>query len=303
MSRDDCVRILAEAAKMGARDVAFSGGEPLLWPHVFDVVEAAVEHGLKVTLYTSGCADDFQKKAKRLYNLGTSRFIFSMFGATAASHERVTRKAGSFENTQSAMRYALSVGLTTELHFVPMTDNYSELTNVAQLARELGASRVSVLRLVPQGRAALVRDRALNRVQNLELRRQIQVLRVTHGHEFVRTGSPYNFLMLNDSPACFAAIDRLIIGPDLRLYPCDAFKRIGAVEIVKTEEWSCLADTSLPDCWSISIPGSRSHLSHDRLRRTLCLLQAPGEMHIRLLGTKKTHEHEKDWTIGIQMFG
>jgi len=265
MSRDDCVRILAEAAKMGARDVAFSGGEPLLWPHVFDVVEAAAEHGLKVTLYTSGCADDFQKKAKRLRELGTSRFIFSMFGATATSHERVTRKAGSFEHTQSAMRYALSVGLTTELHFVPMAGNYSELADVAQLARELGASRVSVLRLVPQGRAALVRDRTLSRVQNLELRRAIQALRAKHGHDFVRTGSPYNFLMLNDSPACFAAIDRLIIGPDLRLYPCDAFKRIGAVELVETEEWSCLACASLPDCWSKSpyLEAVRTYLTTD----------------------------------------
>lgn len=265
MSRDDCLRILAESAEMGTRDVAFSGGEPLLWPHIFDAVEAAVQHGLKVTLYTSGCAHDFQKTAERLYTLGTFRFIFSVFGATAPSHERVTRKAGSFENTQSAMRHALSLGLTTELHFVPMTGNYSELTDIAQLARKLGASRVSVLRLVPQGRAALVRDRALNRVQNLELRRQIQALRTKHGRDFVRTGSPYNFLMLNDSPACFAAIDRLIIGPDLRLYPCDAFKRIGAEELVKTEEWSCLTGRSLPDCWRRSpyLEAVRTYLTTD----------------------------------------
>jgi len=265
MSRDDCLRILAESAKMVTRDVAFSGGEPLLWPHIFDVVEAASRHGLKVILYTSGCADDFQNKTRRLHALGASRFIFSVFGSVAAGHERVTRKAGSFENTQAAMRHALSVGLMTELHFVPMSGNYNELTDVAQLAQMLGASRVSVLRLVPQGRAALVRDRALNRVQNLELRRQIEALRAKHGHDFVRTGSPYNFLMLNDSPACFAAIDRLIIGPDLRIYPCDAFKRIGAGELVTTEEWSCLVGRSLPDCWSKSsyLEAVRTYLTTD----------------------------------------
>ncbi len=265
MSRDDCLRILAESAKMGVEDVAFSGGEPLLWPHVFDTAEAAAQHGLKVTIYTSGCVDDFQAKSKRLHGLGASRFIFSVFGATAPSHERVTRKAGSFENTQSAMQHTLSLGLTTELHFVPMTGNYRELTDVAELARKLGASRVSVLRLVPQGRAALVRGRALNRVQNLELRRQIQALRIKHGHDFVRTGSPYNFLMLNHSPACFAAIDRLIIGPDLRLYPCDAFKQIGAEELVKTESFSCLADRSLADCWHKSpyLEAVRTYLTTD----------------------------------------
>ncbi len=111
----------------------------------------------------------------------------------------------------------------------------------------------------------MVRDRALNRIQNLELRRQIQTLRAEHGHDFVRTGSPYNFLMLNDSPACFAAIDRVIIGPDLRLYPCDAFKMIGAVELVQTADWSCLAGASLTECWSKSpyLEAVRTYLTTD----------------------------------------
>ncbi len=249
MSRDDCIRILADAATMGVQDVAFSGGEPLLWPHICNVVEEATKHGLKVTIYTSGYADDFKRKATRLHTLGASKFIFSVFGATVADHERITRKAGSFERTKTSMREAFAVDLTTELHFVPMSSNYRELVDIALLARELGASRISILRLVPQGRATLIRDRVLNRVQNFELRRQIQNLQKEYGHTFVRTGSPYNFLMLNDKPACWAAIDRLIIGPDQRLYPCDAFKRIGAAELVGTEAWSSLAELSLPDCW------------------------------------------------------
>jgi radical SAM protein with 4Fe4S-binding SPASM domain len=122
-----------------------------------------------------------------------------------------------------------------------------------------------VLRLVPQGRAALIRGRALNRVQNLELRRQIQTLRREYGADFVRTGSPYNFLMLNEKPGCWAAIDRVIIGPDLRLYPCDAFKRIDAAELVGTEDWSSLTRSSLPECWKRSpyLEAVRTYLTTD----------------------------------------
>jgi len=265
MTRDDCLRVLADAAKMGTQDVAFSGGEPLLWPHICDAVETAAKHHLKVTVYTSGNAEGFKQAASRLHTLGATRMIFSVFGGTATTHERITRKAGSFERTKAAMGDALSLGLATELHFVPMVANYRELNEVAHLARQLGASRVSVLRLVAQGRAALLRDRVLNRVQNLELRRQVQTLRKEHGVDFIRTGSPYNFLMLNDTPACWAAIDRLIIGPDLRLYPCDAFKRIGASELVKTEDWSCLAGTSLLECWQNSpyLEAVRTYLTTD----------------------------------------
>lgn len=265
MGCEDCVRILAEAAGMGADEIAFSGGEPLLWPSIFDAVKSAASHRLKVTIYTSGNVANVRDAMTRLRALGASRTIFSLFGATATTHERVTRKAGSFERTTGAMRDALATGLTTELHFVPMSGNYRELGDVTNLARGFGASRVSVLRLVPQGRGALVRNLALTRVQNMQLRQDIATLRRKCGDDYIRTGSPYNFLMLSNDPACRAAVDRLIIGPDLRLYPCDAFKRIEASELVGTDSWSCLAGVSLPDCWRKSpyLDAIRTYLTTD----------------------------------------
>ena len=260
---EDCLRIISEAAKMGAKDVAFSGGEPLLWPHIFEAVNAAAKNQLKITIYTSGNAENFKDKAAHLHKLGASRFVFSIFGGTVTSHEQITRKAGSFERTKSAARDARDSGLIIEFHFVPMSNNYRELNDVAKLARQLGTSCISVLRLVSQGRASLLRGRILNRVQNLELRNQIQELRKSG--LVIRTGSPYNFLMLNDKPGCWAAIDRLIIGPDLRLYPCDAFKRIDAMELVGTANLSSLSHSSLSDCWEKSpyLEAVRDYLTTD----------------------------------------
>jgi len=265
MTRDDCLRILSEAAKMGTHDVTFSGGEPFLWPHIFEAVEAAFKYHMKVAIYTSGNVEEFKQKVTRLKSLGAVRMIFSVFGENALTHERITRRAGSFERTKVAMGEAISIELATELHFVPLADNYRELFGVAQIARQLGISRISILRLVPQGRAALIGKRILSRVQNLELRRLIQEIREKYGNEFLRTGSPYNFLMLNENPACCAAIDRMIIGPDLLLYPCDAFKKIGAAELVGTEAWSCLTRVSLIDCWQKSpyLKAVRDYLTTD----------------------------------------
>jgi len=189
MSRADCLRILDEAGEMGAREVAFSGGEPLGWVRIFDAVDAAAKNNLRTTVYTSGNTEDFTTKAERLRSLGVSRLIFSLFGGTVATHERVTRTAGSFDRTQTAMRDAHRLGLTTELHFVPMSTNYRELGDVVSFGLEVGACAVSVLRLVPQGRAALLSGRALTKTQNLELRRQIRDLRKS-GLK-IRTGSPF----------------------------------------------------------------------------------------------------------------
>ena len=76
------------------------------------------------------------------------------------------------------------------------------------------------------------------RPQNRQLKHTIENLR-RNGIE-IRTGSPYNFLLLNPEPKCTAGIDRLIVGPNLRVYPCDAFKQIEVEEIVGADDYSCL---------------------------------------------------------------
>jgi radical SAM protein with 4Fe4S-binding SPASM domain len=263
MSRDDCLRLLEQAAELGARSVTFSGGEPLGWPPLPDAVAVAVRRNLETTIYTSGNTPDFLSKAGEMHRLGVKRLVFSVFGGNPATHERVTRVAGSFEVTRRAMYAANHIGLATELHFVPMSTNYRELRDVASLAVRCGASVVSLLRLVPQGRAALLPGRVLNRLQNLELRDIIKELRGSR--LAIRTGSPYNFLMLKDKPECCAAIDRLIIGPDLSIFPCDAFKRISSATLVGTDHQSNLHSCSLAECWSASpyLNAVRTYLTTD----------------------------------------
>jgi radical SAM protein with 4Fe4S-binding SPASM domain len=44
----------------------------------------------------------------------------------------------------------------------------------------------------------------------------------------------------------------LVVTPDLRIYPCDAFKNIKAEDIVNDVEYSNLNDYSIIDCWTKS---------------------------------------------------
>lgn len=251
ISKKDCLRILKEAISMGVKQVAFSGGEPLLWTGLEEAINIASNGGLKISIYTSGNVDNISSKLESINQLGVKKCVFSIFGKSANLHERITRVSGSFDRTIKAIKIAIQTGLTTELHFVPMSNNYCELEDIAILGNKLGISCISVLRFVPQGRGQLLRKRVLNRFQNLSLKRIIERLR-KKGFE-IRTGSPYNFLMLNDQPECSSGIDRLIIGPDLRIYPCDAFKQIKAEEVVGTLDKSSLHETSLLACWEDSL--------------------------------------------------
>ena len=246
----DCLRVISQAADAGVKEVAISGGEPLIWPHVIEAAELAAQKGLQVTVYTSGNVPNVRKLLGSLKGVGATKAVFSVFGADESTHERITRIKGSFNLTLAGLTAARDVGLTVEIHFVPMADNFGQLEAIAELAKKNGCCRVSVLRFVPQGRGYLMRKYALSAVQNCQLKHTIENLR-RNGIE-IRTGSPYNFLLLNPVPKCTAGIDRLIVGPNLRVYPCDAFKQIEVEEIVGADDYSCLATKDLNGCWTRS---------------------------------------------------
>ena len=250
ISKPDCLRIIAEAHQLGATHIVLSGGEPLLWSPLEDVVSAAVANAMEVVLYSSGNAPRAEEILRRLARTGLASCIFSIFASTDEKHENITRVRGSFQSTRRAIDAAREIGLPVELHFVPMANNYTELKAIALLAREWKVARISVLRFVPHGRGALLRHRVLNRLQNINLRNSILSLR-QQGFE-IRTGSPYNFLLLNERPQCLAGRDRLVVGPDLRIYPCDAFKQVRAEDIVGSLELSSLNGYSLTECWTSS---------------------------------------------------
>ena len=240
--------VLGEVLAMGVSRIAFSGGEPLLWPGLCDAVRMCSDAGVAPSVYTSGSVDDAAAAMTRLKDSGTGSVVFSLFGARQDAHEDVTRRRGSFEKTMDAIDAAQHVGLAVEVHFVPMRMNYAQLPDVIELASRRRLKRVSVLRFVPQGRGAVGPSMALTHAENLELKRIIK----RAPERIVRAGSPYNFLLVNESPACCAAIDRLIIGPEFHIYPCDAFKQIESHELVGTDDLSRVDRWSLRECWENS---------------------------------------------------
>jgi radical SAM protein with 4Fe4S-binding SPASM domain len=246
MSWIDCEKIIVDAAEMGVTTISFSGGEPLLWHPLVDAVRLASFHGMSINLYSSGTICDAEL-FERLKTAGVQRIMFSLFGVDADHHENITGIAGSYELTLESVAICNRIGLKTEFHFVPLSDNYFVLNDLAKLAKINNVDRVSILRLVPQGRAKDIGHKQLNREQNIWLRETICSLR-NDGHN-IRIGSPYNFLMLKDKPQCNSGIDRLTIGPDLRIFPCDAFKQISPADIGVSDSYSNLSEHSLADCW------------------------------------------------------
>jgi radical SAM protein with 4Fe4S-binding SPASM domain len=221
----------------------------LLWTELPVAIQKCKSDDISAVVYTSGACENAKQQIRDLHSSGVDRIIFSIYSTNDKIHDAITCRPGSLSKSCSALEAAIDLGVDTEIHCVPMMPNYRELQNVVSYAKRTGVKKVSVLRLVPQGRSKTHSYLHLKNEQISELRSILVRLK----NDFdVRTGSPFNVLWLNPEPKCMAAIDRLTISPNLDVHPCDAFKQIGALKLVGTNDRSNLSATSLADCWENS---------------------------------------------------
>ena len=250
MSLEKCIEIINGAISLGVKEISFSGGEPLTWKGITEVITHLKNTGLTTSIYSTGNCDNLSKLLKTLKSAGLDKLVFSLYSDIESEHARITRKSNSFSNTMKAIKLANSYNIFTEIHFVALASNYKKLIDIVKLAQVNDVKRVSVLRFVPQGRGLLIGNNILNKKQNLELKKIITDIRKT---EFdIRTGSPFNVLYLNNNPKCMAAQDRLIVAPNLNIYPCDAFKQIPYENFFSDDEYSNLNKHTIDECWEKS---------------------------------------------------
>lgn len=228
LSLDQVISIINDSKKLGTNEVILSGGEPLIWSHLSQVLSFCKEIRMPVSVYTTGVPLlEHVSQLNELISVGLQKTVVSLYGSSQRTHEYITRVHGSFDLTICAIKEMVSKGINVGIHFVAMAPNCKELVSLTQLAQELGVHKISVLRFVPQGRGSIVRDIfSLNKSALNDLRKDIAEIRKNNPSITIRVGSPFNILLLNDDVFCLAAADRLIVGSDGKVSPCDAFKNL-----------------------------------------------------------------------------
>jgi len=138
--------------------VAFWGlGEPLLHPHIAEMVALAGELGARTELITNGLLLD-QEMAEGLVQAGLDTLVISVDGASPEAHVGIRAEA-DLRLVQQNVGHLLALRRmnprgTPEigLEFVATRRNLSELPNLRRLAHSLEASFVVVTNVLPYAR-------------------------------------------------------------------------------------------------------------------------------------------------------
>ncbi len=151
--------------------VLFSGGEPLLHPHLFELIGRAVRGGARAVLSTNGLLID-RPVAERLKDLGLSYVGVSLDGL-AEAHDEFRRLPGAFDRTVRAMAVAREAGLKVGLRLTLSRRNVADLDGIFDLMEREGIPRVCFYHLVGSGRGAGLGAEALTRE---ETRRAVDLI-------------------------------------------------------------------------------------------------------------------------------
>jgi MoaA/NifB/PqqE/SkfB family radical SAM enzyme len=152
MNKEEVFNFLQQIVDLNIPYVAFSGGEPLLHPHFFEMCEFLRKNNVSLKVETNGEFID-ERIAEKLGTLKFRSVQVSLDGATAKTHEKLRLK-GDWEKAVTACRYLVKNGVNTEIVFVPTKFNIHETGALIDFAYSLGAYGVYTGKIMRIGRAA-----------------------------------------------------------------------------------------------------------------------------------------------------
>lgn len=221
--------VIDDAKSLGCKTVCLSGGEPFLHPQILDIISYIAKQQLICYVYTSGIymKDEVYSSLPNEYIEAirgmVDKVIFNVEADSSALYEQIMgTDVGGFDMMKTSINDCVSSGLVVETHVVPMQVNFKHLKSIFEMCYQLGVSKVSILRLVLQGRAlenlSLVK---LSGEDNREVTKLIRTLNESY-KEKVRIGLPYSDS--NCRIFCKAASDKINVRYDGNVYPCEVFK-------------------------------------------------------------------------------
>ncbi len=137
MTTQEVMGLMDQMVEMGTLWLCITGGEPLVRPDFLDIYMYGIRRGLLLTVFTNGTLLT-PKIADVLAEYRPFLTEVSLYGATAATYERVTGIPGSYERCLRGIRLLLERNIPLNLKSPLMTLNYHELPQMQAMADAFG---------------------------------------------------------------------------------------------------------------------------------------------------------------------
>jgi MoaA/NifB/PqqE/SkfB family radical SAM enzyme len=150
---DELKSVIDQTLDLGTTCVVFTGGEPLLYERIYDLIAAVDPHRSICTLFTNG---EFLREhtVARLKQAGLYGVFVSFDASDPAEHDRHRGRPGLAEKARRGLSLCQEAGILTGLSTYATKENIrgGELDAMMDLARSLGVLEVFLFDVIPTGR-------------------------------------------------------------------------------------------------------------------------------------------------------
>ena len=131
--------LLDQAREMGLLRLCLTGGEVGVYSGFWEILAKTRRLNLAVDVLTNGLVFADPYMAKNLAGLFPRSVQCSLYGATAMTHETLTRVPGSWGKTIKCLENFADLGVPIVIKCPAMQANHHEIPEVVRIAEKLGA--------------------------------------------------------------------------------------------------------------------------------------------------------------------
>lgn len=146
-------RVVDESVAAGCGNVTFTGGEPLLFPQLEELITHVPKEHAVAQVFTNG-RELTEERAAALAAAGLHSIQVSVDSPVSEEHDRLRGEAGAFAAARRAVtaarRAGLLVGVST--YATPASVRRGDVPALARLAATWGACELTVFDAIPTGR-------------------------------------------------------------------------------------------------------------------------------------------------------
>ncbi|MBZ0175893.1 MAG: radical SAM protein [Candidatus Methanoperedens sp.] len=144
-------KILEQCERFKVQELFVMGGEPLLHPSFESIIKTARDYGIK-SIFTSSNGILITPKVAEILAKYSIYVQISIHGASANTHESITRCKGSFKKACDAVKLLRSKNIKVGISFTLLEINKKDIYSIPELALNLRANSLRYLALSDIGR-------------------------------------------------------------------------------------------------------------------------------------------------------
>jgi MoaA/NifB/PqqE/SkfB family radical SAM enzyme len=152
LSTEEFKRIIAQCLDLGTTNITFTGGEPLLFSGLEELLTSIPREKAVALVFTNALALS-EQRARSLKEAGAWGIQVSLDSPDPEEHDRF-RAAGSFETVEKGVKAARKAGLLVGLSTYATNESVQKkwLSRIVERGASWGVQEVSVFDIIPTGR-------------------------------------------------------------------------------------------------------------------------------------------------------